>query len=257
MILDKIVAATRLRVEEFKKTNDVQTLEKHLVEALPARPFRAALKHDDRLGLIAEIKKASPSKGLIAPDFDPAKQATLYRDSLADCLSVLTEPEWFQGDLEHLSVARAVAGKPALRKDFIVDEIQIVEARLAGADCILLIVSVLKDWEIRQLKAAAKRLGMDALVEVHDENDVKRALFNGCDFIGINNRDLQTFNVDLATTERLRPLIPANCTVVAESGVFTKADAQRLRNAGADAILVGESLMKSGDASAAIAELLS
>jgi indole-3-glycerol phosphate synthase len=256
MILDKIVAATRVRVDEFKKTNDVQTLEKHLAEVLPPRPFEAALKHDNRLGLIAEIKKASPSKGLIAPDFDPAKQATVYRDSLADCLSVLTEPEWFLGELDHLSVARAVAGKPALRKDFIVDEIQIAEARLAGADCILLIVSVLKDWEIRQLKAAAKRLGMDALVEVHDENDVKRALFNGCTFIGINNRDLQTFEVDLATTERLRPLIPANCTVVAESGVFTRADVQRLRNAGANAILVGESLMKSGDAVASITDLL-
>jgi indole-3-glycerol phosphate synthase len=121
----------------------------------------------------------------------------------------------------------------------------------------LLIVSVLKDWEIRQLKSAAKRLGMDALVEVHDENDVKRALFNGCKFIGINNRDLQTFNVDLAVTERLRPLIPAECTVVAESGVFTREDAQRLRNAGADALLVGESLMRSGNAIAAIEELLS
>ncbi|RYG65121.1 indole-3-glycerol phosphate synthase TrpC [bacterium] len=256
MILDKIVAATRLRVDEFKKENDVQTLEKHLAEVLPPRAFRAALKHEDRLGLIAEIKKASPSKGLIAPDFDPEKQAAIYRDSLADCLSVLTEPQWFLGELEHLSVARAVSGKPALRKDFIVDEIQITEARLAGADCILLIVSVLKDWEIRQLKAAAKRLGMDALVEVHDENDVKRALFNGCEFIGINNRDLQTFEVDLATTERLRPLIPATCTVVAESGVFTPADAKRLRDAGADAILVGESLMKSGDAITAIQNLL-
>jgi indole-3-glycerol phosphate synthase len=256
MILDQIVAATRLRVDEFKKTTEVQTLEKHLVEALPARPFQAALKHDDRLGLIAEIKKASPSKGLIAPDFDAAKQATIYRDSLADCLSVLTEPQWFQGDLDHLSVARAVSGKPALRKDFIVDEIQVTEARLAGADCILLIVSILKDWEIRQLKAAAKRLGMDVLVEVHDENDVKRALFNGCDFIGINNRDLQTFEVDLATTERLRPLLPSNCTVVAESGVFTPADARRLRDAGADALLVGESLMKSGNAVTAITELL-
>ncbi|HEX9997802.1 MAG TPA: indole-3-glycerol phosphate synthase TrpC [Abditibacterium sp.] len=256
MILDQIIAATRLRVEALKAQTDVQTLEKQLADCLPARPFAAALKNSDRLGLIAEIKKASPSKGLIAPDFDAAKQAAIYRNSLSDCLSVLTEPQWFQGDLEHLRTARAVSGKPCLRKDFIVDEIQIVEARLAGADCILLIVSALKDWEIRQLKSAAKRLGMDALVEIHDENDLKRALFNGCDFIGINNRDLQTFEVDLATTERLRPLLPSNCTVVAESGVFTREDAQRLKNAGADALLVGESLMKSGDAAAAIAELL-
>lgn len=257
MILDQIVASTRLRVEAFKANNDVKSMEKRLVETLPARPFAAALKHPNRLGLIAEIKKASPSKGLIATDFDPAKQAAIYRDSLADCLSVLTEPEYFQGDLEHLRVAHAVSGKPTLRKEFIVDEIQITEARLAGADCILLIVSVLKDWEIRQLKAAAKRLGMDVLVEVHDENDLKRALFNGSKFIGINNRDLQTFQVDLGVTERLRPLIPGDCTVVAESGVFTQADARRLREAGADALLVGESLMKSGDAVGAIRELLS
>ncbi len=256
MILDQIIAATRLRVEAFKRETDVQTLEKHLAEALPPRPFAAALKHPNRLGLIAEIKKASPSKGIIAPDFDAAKQAAIYRDCLADCLSVLTEPQWFQGDLEHLRTARAVSGKPCLRKDFIVDEIQIVEARLAGADCILLIVSALKDWEIRQLKSAAKRLGMDVLVEVHDENDLKRALFNGADFIGINNRDLQTFEVDLGVTERLRPLIPSGCTVVSESGVFTKDDATRLKNAGADALLVGESLMKSGDARAAIEALL-
>ncbi len=257
MILDQIIAATRLRVEAFKQETDVQSLEKHLAEALPPRAFASALKHPNRLGLIAEIKKASPSKGIIAPDFDAAKQAAIYRDSRADCLSVLTEPQWFQGDLEHLRQARAVSGKPCLRKDFIVDEIQIVEARLAGADCILLIVSALKDWEIRQLKSAAKRLGMDVLVEVHDEKDLKRALFNGADFIGINNRNLQTFEVDLAVTERLRPLIPGACTVVAESGVFTQQDAQRLKNAGADALLVGESLMKSGDARAAIEELLS
>jgi len=256
VILDQIVAATRLRVDALKQTTDIKSLEKRLVEALPPRPFAAALKHPDRLGLIAEIKKASPSKGIIAPDFDPAKQAALYRDGGADCLSVLTEPQWFQGELEHLSAARAVAGKPTIRKDFIVDEIQITEARLAGADCVLLIVSVLKDWELRQLKSAAKRLGMDALCEVHDETDAKRALFNGCTFIGINNRDLQTFNVDLATTERLRPLFPANCTVVSESGVFTQADARRLREAGADALLVGESLMRSGNVSHAIKEIL-
>ncbi|BCM89849.1 indole-3-glycerol phosphate synthase [Abditibacteriota bacterium] len=256
MILDQIVAATRLRVAELKKTTDVQSLEKRLVEAMPPRPFAAALKHPNRLGLIAEIKKASPSKGIIAPDFDPVKQAQMYREGGADCLSVLTEPQWFLGDLEHMSAARAVANRPTLRKDFIVDEIQITEARLAGADCILLIVSVLKDWELRQLKAAARRLGMDALCEVHDEADAKRALFNGCTFIGINNRDLQTFNVDLATTERLRPLFPETSTIVSESGIFTQSDAHRMRAAGADALLVGESLMRSGDPKTAITELL-
>ncbi len=256
MILDQIVAATRVRVEELKKTTDVKSLEKRLVEAMAPRPFAAALKHPNRLGLIAEIKKASPSKGVIAPDFDPVKQAQLYREGGADCLSVLTEPQWFQGELEHMSAARAISSRPTLRKDFIVDEIQITEARLAGADCVLLIVSVLKDWEIRQLKAAAKRLGMDALCEVHDENDAKRALFNGCTFIGINNRDLQTFYVDLATTERLRPLFPATCTVISESGISTQSDARRMREAGADALLVGETLMRSGDPKTAISEIL-
>ncbi len=256
MILDQIIAATRLRVEALKQTTDLKALEKQLDSAPAVRPFAASLKHPDRLGLIAEIKKASPSKGVIAPDFDATQQAEIYRDSLADCLSVLTEPQWFLGDLEHLIAARAAAGKPCLRKDFIVDEIQIVEARLAGADCVLLIVGALKDWEIRQLKSAAKRLGMDVLVEVHDETELKRALFNGADFIGINNRDLQTFEVDLGTTARLNPQIPGGITVVAESGVFTRDDARRLREAGADALLVGESLMKSGDAVAAIAELL-
>lgn len=256
MILDQIVAATRGRVEAFKSTTDVRSIEKRLSEVSPPRPFALALKHPNRLGLIAEIKRASPSKGVIAPDFDPALQAALYRDGGADCLSVLTEPQWFQGDITHLSTARAVSGKPVIRKDFIVDEIQIAEARLAGADCVLLIVSVLKDWELRQLKAAAKRLGMDVLCEVHDETDARRALFNGCTFIGINNRDLQTFEVDLSVTERLRPLFPANCTVVAESGVHTQADARRLRAAGADALLVGESLMRAGDVRSAIAELL-
>ena len=256
MILDDIVAATRVRVDALKAQTDVQSLEKRLGDALPPRPFKAALKHENRLGLIAEVKKASPSKGLIAPDFDAARQAAIYDKSGADCLSVLTEPDFFQGSLDDLYRARAATAKPIIRKEFIVDQIQVAEARLAGADCILLIVSILKDWEIRQLKTAAHRYDMDALVEVHDEDEARRAVFNGCDFIGINNRDLKTFNVDLNTTERVRKLLPADATVVGESGVFTREDARRLRDAGADALLVGESLMKSGDVAGAITELL-
>ena len=256
MILDKIVAATRIRVDALKAQTDVQTIEKRLSESLPPRPFATSLKHPNRLGLIAEIKRASPSKGLIAPDFDAARQAAIYQTSGADCLSVLTEPDFFQGSLDDLSAAREATSKPIIRKDFVIDQIQIAQARLAGADCVLLIVAILKDWEVRQLKAAAHRYGMDALVEVHDEEEVRRALFNGADFIGINNRNLNTFEVDLATTERLRPLLPAEAIVVSESGVFTQSDARRLREAGADALLVGESLMKSGDAAGAIEELL-
>lgn len=258
-ILNEIVAATRQRVARDLENDTLIKLEDRLPtdHALAPRPFAASLKHCGRLGLIAEIKKASPSKGLIAPDFDAATQAAIYRDSRADCLSVLTEPKYFQGDLEHLRQARAVSGKPVLRKDFIVDQYQIAQARLFGADCILLIVAILKDWEIRCFKAAAQRYGMDALVEVHSEEEARRALSNGSTFIGINNRNLQTFDVDLATTERIRPLLPDDCTVVGESGVFTRSDAQRLRNAGVDALLVGESLMRANRAADAIEELLS
>lgn len=256
MILDDIVAATRLRVAAAKENLTLLQLEAKLSDAPPVRPFTAALKHPDRLGLIAEIKKASPSKGVIAPDFDHKIIAAAYRDSGADCLSVLTEPQFFQGDLCHLNEAREISGKPCIRKDFIIDQFQIAEARFYGADCILLIAAILKDWEIRAFKAAAARYGMDALVEIHDETEAKRAVANGCKFIGINNRDLRTFNVDLAVTEKLRPLLPADATVIGESGVFTNADAKRLRDAGADALLVGESLMRSVDPAAAIAELL-
>lgn len=255
MILNKIVAATRERIKRDKENITLLQLEAMLPDETP-RPFAAALRHKNRLGLIAEIKKASPSKGVIAPDFDHRKVADLYRDSPADCLSVLTEPEFFQGELQFLKEAREISGKPCLRKDFIIDEFQVAQARLYGADCILLIAAILKDWEIRQLSAAARRLGMDALLEIHDETEAKRAIANGCQFIGINNRNLQTFEVDLATTENLRPLLPADAIVVGESGVFTNADAKRLRAAGCDAILVGESLMRSENPATAMEELL-
>jgi indole-3-glycerol phosphate synthase len=257
MILQQIVESTKVRVEQAKAGRSWQQLEKLLPEGAQTRGFKAALGHTDRLGLIAEIKKRSPSKGIIAPDFDHRKMAEIYRDSKADCLSVLTEPEYFAGDLQHLKEARAISGKPCIRKDFIIDEWQIVEARLHDADCILLIAAILSDWQIRAFKHMAHRYGMDALVEIHDETEARRAVANGCDFIGINNRDLKTFEVDLATTEKLRPLLPSDAIIVAESGVFTRQDAQRLQNAGANALLIGESLMRSGDAVGAIEELLS
>jgi len=257
LILQKIVEATKLRVEAGKALQSLKELESQLSQnADQPRPFAASLKHADRLGLIAEIKKSSPSKGLIAPDFDHCKVAEIYRDSQADCLSVLTEPDFFEGELHYLTEARQVSGKPCLRKDFIIDEWQIAEARLAGADCVLLIAAILSDWEIRCFKAAAKRFGMDALIEVHDAEEARRAVANGCEFVGINNRNLNTFEVDLATTENIRPLLGDDVIVVGESGVFTNADAKRLMNAGVDALLVGESLMRSDDPIKAIAELL-
>jgi indole-3-glycerol phosphate synthase len=255
MILDDIVAATKERVKRDLENDTLLKLEARLPDD-KARPFAAALKHPSRLGLIAEIKKASPSKGVLAPDFDLQRQAELYRDGGTDCLSVLTEPEFFQGDLEHLRAARQISGKPCIRKDFIIDQYQIAQARLYGADCILMIAAILTDWQIRNFKHTAREYGMDALLEIHNEEEARRAISNGCNFIGINNRDLKTFNVDLATTERLRPLLPENATVVAESGVSTREDAQRLRAAGADALLVGETLMKSGSVTGTIRELL-
>ena len=255
MILKQIVESTKIRVEKSKDGRTWQQLEKQLTGD-KTRPFASALKHENRLGLIAEIKKSSPSKGLIAPDFDHKKQAEIYKNSLTDCLSVLTEPEYFGGQLSYLTEAREISEKPCIRKDFIIDEWQIVEARLAGADCILLIAAILTDWQLRAFKHMASRYGMDALVEIHDETEAKRAVAGGSTFIGINNRNLNTFEVDLATTERLRPLLPAEAIVVGESGVSTREDAERLKNAGVDALLVGESLMKSGDAASAIAELL-
>jgi indole-3-glycerol phosphate synthase len=255
MILDDIVAATKKRVAQEKTELTRAQIEKQLPDEAP-RPFAAALKHPQRLGLIAEIKRRSPSKGVLAPDFDHRKIARLYRDAGADCLSVLTEPEFFDGRLEYLREARAESGKPCLRKDFIIDEYQIAQARVFGADCILLIAAILADEEIRAFQNAARQYGMDALVEIHDAEEARRVVDCGCAFIGINNRNLQTFAVDLATTEKLRPLLPDEATIVGESGVSTGADAKRLRNAGAEAILVGEGLMKADDVADAMAELL-
>lgn len=258
MILKKIVEATKIRVESGKALQTLEHLEAQIEQSTDKpRPFAASLKRSDRLGLIAEIKKRSPSKGLISPDFDHRKVAKIYRESKADCLSVLTEPDFFEGELRFLTEAREISGKPCLRKDFIIDQWQIAEARLAGADCILLIAAILSDWEIRCFKTAANRFGMDALVEVHDAEEAHRAVANGCEFVGINNRNLNTFEVDLATTETIRPMLGDNVIVVGESGVFTNADAKRLRNAGVDALLVGESLMRSDDPIKAIGELLS
>lgn len=256
MILQEIVASTKIRVAQGKEKKPLSQLETLIAQQNPPRPFAAALKHENRQGLIAEIKKRSPSKGIIAPDFDHRKMAEAYRDSMADCLSVLTEPEYFAGELQHLVEAREIARKPCLRKEFIIDEWQIAEARAHGADCILLIAAILDDKQLQRFMQAAKDYGMDALLEVHDETEARRAAACGSTFIGINNRNLNTFEVDLATTERLRPLLPDSATIVGESGVFTHADAQRLRSAGVDALLVGESLMRSGDPRSAIEELL-
>jgi indole-3-glycerol phosphate synthase len=211
--------------------------------------------------LIAEVKKASPSLGVICPDFDPVRIARQYEAAGASCLSVLTDEQFFQGSLEYLKAIREAVALPLLRKDFLIDERQILEAVEWGADAILLIVAILSDEQLAHFHALADAAGLTALVEVHDEAELARALRCGARLLGVNNRDLKTFRVDLGTTERLARRLraedrAADKLLVAESGIHTRADVERLRACGARAILVGESLMKSGDLAGKAAELL-
>lgn len=221
------------------------------------RGFAARLDHGpDRLGLIAEVKKASPSAGVIAADFDPIAIAALYEAAGADCVSVLTDEQFFQGHLTYLTRIRKEIALPCLRKDFIIHEVQLYEACVAGADAVLLIVAALEQEQLKHLFATAELLQMEVLVEVHTEEELFRALDLGPTLLGINNRNLTTFEVDLETTERLSEEVPEGIILVSESGLKTRADAQRVFDSGCNAILVGEALMRTGDVGAQVAELL-
>ena len=256
-VLDRIVAATRARVAESMRTADLRELERRADQHVP-RGFRKALdsKGRDGIAVIAELKKASPSKGLIRAAFDPVELARELEGAGAAALSVLTDEEFFQGSLENLKRASATVTIPCLRKDFIVDEFQMLEARANSADAVLLIVAALTGDELNRLAAEARSRGLDVLCEVHDANELQRALDAGCDLIGVNTRDLRTFKVDLQTAFDLASKLPANVMRVAESGIHSAEDVVRLRAAGYHAFLVGESLMRAERPGEALRELL-
>ncbi len=256
MIVDTIVESVKEHLKARKKERSLQDIKDALGRQKQDRPrdFRKALEGSD-CAIIAEIKRSSPSAGRILESFDPASRAGTYEKAGAAALSVLTEERYFEGSLSYLAMARAVTAIPVLRKDFIVDPYQVYEARLAGADAVLLIAGILESSRLADFLALTRSLGMAALVEVHDEEELEKALSVDADIIGINNRDLKTFTVDLGTSEKLSALIPPGKCVVSESGIRTGDDVRRLQAAGISAFLVGESLSRSADPARTLAIL--
>lgn len=257
-ILTRILAAKAVEIERLSAELSLRELSRRVESASPPRGFGARLGaavEAGRAGVIAEIKRASPSRGVLRTDFDPAAIAASYAVNGASCLSVLTDRDFFQGAASHLKAARAACDLPVLRKDFVIDPYQVYEARALGADCILLIVAALEDGRLRDLARLADELGMDALVEVHDRDELERALAMPGRLVGVNNRDLRTFHTDLQTTLDLLQWMPHDRLVVTESGIHTRGDVARMREHGVHAFLVGEAFIKAPDPGAKLAEL--
>lgn len=256
MILDKLAASARVRVDRLKGERPLESVREEALSIKPEKPFcfEAALKKED-IAFICEVKKASPSKGLIAPDFPYVHIARDYEDAGADAISVLTEPQYFLGSDDYLSAVKRAVSIPVIRKDFTIDPYQIYEARIIGADAVLLICALLDTEALTEYIRIADRLGLSALVEAHDAAEVCSALEAGARVIGVNNRNLKTFEVDIENSARLRQLVPEHITFVSESGIKTPEDIDALRKNGTDAVLIGETLMRSSRKAEELARL--
>jgi indole-3-glycerol phosphate synthase len=254
-MLNKIIAQKREEVEQRKKVATITYLQQRIARQKPVIDLALALK-GDHIRLIAEVKQASPSRGMLSPNFNPIELAQTYAEGGAAAISVLTEANYFMGSIEHLAAIKEVVGLPVLRKDFIFDLYQVYESRAYGADALLLIASILRQEQLKELISLSHSLGLRCLVEVHNEGEVERVVLSEAEIIGINNRDLNTFTVDITITRRLRPLIPQERIVVSESGIKSKKDIEKLGKWGVDAVLVGEALVTAGDALAKMKELI-
>jgi len=254
-MLDKIIAQKREEVEQRKKIATTTYLQERVAQQNPPLDLTLALK-GDHIRLIAEVKQASPSRGVLSPNLNPTKLAQTYAEGGAAAISVLTEANYFMGSIDHLAAIREVVKLPLLRKDFVFDPYQVYESRAYGADALLLIAAILSQKQLEELVSLSRNLGLECLVEVHNEGEVEKAVLSEAEIIGINNRDLNTFTVDIDTTHRLRPLIPQKRIVVSESGIKSRKDIEKLGKWGVDAILVGEALVTAGDVLAKMKELL-
>jgi indole-3-glycerol phosphate synthase len=254
-ILERILQSRRAAIEALKSSDAEKALQRSVAAAPAPRDFRQALRRAGKVALIAECKERSPSGGLLQPSYDPVGLARRYAANGAAAISVLAEPEFFGGSLDHLQAVRSAVEVPVLCKDFIIDPIQLLAARAVGADAVLLIVGVLDDGELRALQALTTQLSMQAVIEVHSEVELERALRADAGIIGINNRDLTRMKTDRQTTVRLRSLIPPGRVVISESGIESRADVDELSRLGVDAVLVGEALLRAADLEAKVREL--